>query len=228
MSKIDRGLVLLNLQLPQLSLEDSARLSLGERDSRLLLLREQIFGKKLLNTVICPACKSKLEWTGNTRDIMLKEPDIDSIVGEYEFMDDDYSIRFRLPNSEDIAEIITQPGQGNHEQLLFEKCIIKGEKSGRVIKPDKIPGTVRDKISLMMKELDPQAEIEINLNCPDCGNTWVSQFDILSYLWSEINYWANSILQEVDILAREYGWSEEQIISLSPMRRQTYLELIGS
>jgi hypothetical protein len=53
-------------------------------------------------------------------------------------------------------------------------------------------------------------------------------FDIASYFWDEINAWANRILREVHILASRYGWSERDILALSPWRRQFYLDMVNA
>ncbi len=53
-------------------------------------------------------------------------------------------------------------------------------------------------------------------------------FDILSYLWTEIEDWAQRLLVDVHTLAVSYGWSERDILALSPRRRRMYLELLGA
>jgi hypothetical protein len=79
-----------------------------------------------------------------------------------------------------------------------------------------------------MEALDPQADIRIALTCPQCGHGWNAQFDISGYLWTEIDQWAHQTLNAVHRLARAYGWSERDILELSPVRRQLYLGLIDS
>jgi len=224
---IDRGLLLLSLLDPELSITDSAKLSIGERDSRLLLLREEIFGSRLINTVVCPSCRNKLEWESNTRDLFLKQPDYNINNDEFDFSENEFLVKFRLPNSEDIAGVLNY-SEGVQEDYLIKQCILKAERSGKAIQPDKLPPGLLDKILERMEELDPQADISINLTCPECGNKWTSHFDISAYLWSEINYWAINLMQEVDILARAYGWTETEIINLSPVRRHIYIDLINS
>jgi hypothetical protein len=78
-----------------------------------------------------------------------------------------------------------------------------------------------------MAEIDPQADIQIALTCPACLHQWSAAFDIASHLWIEVNSWAMRILDEVHRLASAYGWSEADILELSPMRRQLYLGMIG-
>ncbi len=51
-------------------------------------------------------------------------------------------------------------------------------------------------------------------------------FDIVSFLWNELNAWAIRTLREVHILASAYGWSETDILAMSPWRRQFYLEVL--
>jgi hypothetical protein len=36
------------------------------------------------------------------------------------------------------------------------------------------------------------------------------------------------LLREIEALARAYGWSEREILDLSPQRRHTYLELVSA
>jgi len=44
----------------------------------------------------------------------------------------------------------------------------------------------------------------------------------------EVNEWAERQLQTVHKLARAYGWTEREILNLSPVRRQLYLGMIES
>jgi hypothetical protein len=78
-----------------------------------------------------------------------------------------------------------------------------------------------------MAEIDPQSDMQIALTCPACSQQWSAPFDIVSYLWIEINAWAVRLLHDIHRLATAYGWREADILALSPMRRQFYLELIG-
>ena len=85
-----------------------------------------------------------------------------------------------------------------------------------------------DALTEAMAEADPQSHLELALSCPSCQLDWQSVFDIASYLWSEIETWALRILSEVHILASAYGWRETEILALSPLRRQLYLERVAA
>ncbi len=78
-----------------------------------------------------------------------------------------------------------------------------------------------------MQELDPLAEIRIDLQCPSCGHGWTLDFDIVQWLWNEIGDWAMRMMQQVHALAQAYGWSEASILAMSARRRRCYLEMLG-
>src|SRR5436305_910057 len=63
---------------------------------------------------------------------------------------------------------------------------------------------------------------------PACAHGWESSFDVDRYLWEEVHAWAIRTLQDVHILASSYGWREAEILALSQVRRQFYLELAQS
>jgi hypothetical protein len=79
-----------------------------------------------------------------------------------------------------------------------------------------------------MEEADPLADIQIRLSCPCCEHRWRASFDIVSFIWTEIEVWVRRVVSDVHTLATAYGWSEREILSLSPLRRQMYLEMAAS
>ena len=77
-----------------------------------------------------------------------------------------------------------------------------------------------------MAEADPLSEVQITLNCLECGHRLTMLLDILSYLWEELREQVKRLLNQVYILARYYGWREADILTMSPWRRQYYLEMV--
>jgi hypothetical protein len=77
-----------------------------------------------------------------------------------------------------------------------------------------------------MAELDPQADVQLALQCPSCSHPWHDPFDIATFFWGEINAWAVRILREVHMLAAAYGWSETDILAMNARRRQVYLDMV--
>jgi hypothetical protein len=51
---------------------------------------------------------------------------------------------------------------------------------------------------------------------------------VVSFFWMEVESWAYRILRQVHALASAYGWSEGDILAMSPWRRQFYLEMVST
>lgn len=208
------------------SVDELAALSIGERDRRLLTLRESTFGSRLASVANCSHCGEVLEWAFDTADLLMEKPtesprDLSVDV-------ENYYVSFRLPNTFDLASISNSADAASARQRLLESCISSAQHAGEEISPDALPVSVTTAIVKRMAEADPQADLEVDLSCPACGEQWQAQFDIESFFWSEISAWAQRILLEVHRLARAYGWSETEILNLSPWRRQFYLGLAGT
>jgi len=225
---LQRTINLLDLSCPEFDSEAIAKLSIGERDARLLLLREWMFGSRLINIADCPKCSERVEWENDIEDICLQSPQEPDFSKEFNLEADDFSVRFRLPNSVDVYEAISdEPGQPGPARLL-SRCILNANCNDEACGPDSLPDGVIEAINRRMEEEDPQADIHIALSCPHCEHRWEIQFDIVSYLWTEIENWAERMLQVVGTLARAYGWSERDILNMSPVRRQFYLDMVNS
>jgi hypothetical protein len=169
-----------------------------------------------------------VEWENNVTDICV--PVLPAITSPEHFtLDvDDYRICFRLPNSMDIAEIINRHHSNTTSNDLLTHCVLTVEKAGTRIETHHIPDNAIQALEVRLEELDPQAQIYIDLTCPVCAHQWNVIFDIVSFLWQEINDWAERMLQSIHKLARGYGWGEKEILNLSPVRRQLYLGMLGA
>lgn len=225
---VQRALILLAAACPELKPDALAELSIGQRDERLLQLRERLFGPKLVNTAACTECSERVEWENRITDIRIPSLQDGSMANEFEFKTDNYHFRFRLPNSLDLADVIHNEDRDEALKGLLIRCILKAESAGQDQTVDQLPDHVIQSLNQRIEALDPQAEIRIRLRCPACSHSWEVQFDIASFLWTELNDWAERMLQTVHKLALGYGWSEREILNLSPIRRQLYLGMLGS
>jgi len=135
---------------------------------------------------------------------------------------------FRLPTSPDLMAAIGQGAAAGRSALILERCLLSVEQGGAPVGSDKLPTEVAAAIARRMAEVDPLADIQLELTCPSCEHRWRSVFDIVSFLWAELEVWAWRILSDVHTLASAYGWRERDILTLSPTRRQFYLEMVGA
>lgn len=223
---LQKALVLLVAVFPDEQAESLAILTIGQRDRRLLQLRASLFGQQLLTTALCPRCNECIEWQSSIADYLIPDDKENKTKIENEFKTHNYFFRFRLPNSLDLAAVIECKNTQTARQLLLSRCLLHIEHSGSSCRVDQLPEPIIEKLNQQIEALDPQAEIRINLSCPECSHQWDVLFDIASFLWTEINDWAEHMLQTVHKLAKAYGWSEREVLNLSPVRRELYLGMV--
>jgi hypothetical protein len=219
-----RALSLLSTAYPELPADEIAALPIGRRDARLLQLRKCLFGSQLLVVVPCPECGQLLESQLRVDDLMFDCVQREEVtyVGESR----GYRVTFRLPTSIDLMALPLGGEAADARRLLIRRCLLDvrdahGEQKAVSDLPD---DTVADVI-MQMERADPAANLELALECPSCGHGWQEMFDIANLLWREIYAWAQRTLRDVHVLARAYGWRELDVLSLSPTRREIYLEL---
>jgi hypothetical protein len=219
MGQAERGLALLGLAHAGAQREALADLSIGARDAALLSLREAMFGPHIDGRANCPVCGEAVEMNFTIDHIRTEPPQSPSLSLQH----DNCFVQLRLPTSRDL---ITLDRHGaDARTALLAKCVVSASVNGRPAGHDALPQRALDAAVMKLSEADPQADITIALRCPACAHDWKAPFDIVSYLWTELDAWAMRILHEVHALARAYGWHEADILALSPARRKFYLEM---
>jgi hypothetical protein len=251
----ERGLILLALACPDVPVALLARWPVGQRDAALLGLFERLFGSRLAAQAECPRCNAAIEIDFPVA--MISAPAPGPIPKRFILEHAGYRVNYRLPTAGDLAALADPAlGSGDAEtrsRWLLQQCVLRvGERDQSEVQddgglelsskqdnaklgdiasardiPDEVMGALEASIASTAASVDPLAEIELKLDCPECAFSWQSPFDIVSFLWSELDVWAKQMLREIHILASNYGWSEADIIALSPQRRQHYRGLIG-
>jgi len=222
-----RAVELLAVAYPETSPDSLAALSIGQRDARLLTLREELWGPQMAALVVCPGCREQLELTLNARE-MLSEVPLEH-PSEIPLNVAGYSVTFRLPTTLDVADATSRASDPETcRQLILHRCLLSSQQGNVPVDSRHLPPEVITELAKSMAEADPLADIQLALSCPSCKQEWRAAFDIVSFLWTEIEVWARRILTEVHTLARAYGWRERDILNLSPVRRQFYLEMVGA
>lgn len=231
-SPVQRALSLLHNVMTPGEQGVGSTLPIGERDRRLLLLREQLFGTDMQCTVHCPACNEQLEFVCQTRDLQdgnssAMAPGINSHALSY----GGFIMRFRLPNSLDLLQLENSANLVDRQMQLLSRCLLEIKTEDQTAADtaadvSQLPQAVMDEVIASMAAKDPQAQVSLDMHCPNCEHVWQSQFDIVSYLWSEIDAWAKRTFNEIHVLASTYGWAEQAILSMSAWRRRYYLSMI--
>ena len=221
-----RGLLLLGAASPGATPAALAATGIGARDARLLELREALFGAELECIASCPHCEERVEISFPTRGIRATHHDGDEPLRTAAH---GYQVEFRLPSSADLLAREEMSDASAAECALLARCVLQASSAdGECCDAGTLPTQVIEAIDRRMGELDSQAQIELDLSCPMCMRQARATFDIVTHLWSELETWARAQLREVHTIAASYGWSEAQILALSPARRRAYLQLLGA
>ncbi|MGW1714730.1 hypothetical protein [Streptomyces sp. NPDC002156] len=133
-----------------------------------------------------------------------------------------WDVEFRLPG---VADLAAAARAVDPRGALLARCLVSAVHDGVAVAADELPGPVQRRIADAVEAADPGADLALNVACPECGAATRAELDIASYLWTELDAWARDVLLDVHLLATAYGWSEPEILALSPLRRRYYLEL---
>jgi hypothetical protein len=223
-SPIDQALLLLHAAAPEDSISSLAKLHVGERDRRLLQLREKTFGSRFSCSVDCPWCSENLHFEFETDQILQPSPAKEN--NAFSATTDELDVTFRLPNSEDLVEAMSASSAEESRHRILARCLLSVRMDGIELSTDDVPQCAIEKISGLMSSADPQVDTQFGVQCSSCGKTWHVPFDVTFFFWNEISVRARRTLSEVHALASAYGWNEEEILGMSVVRREFYLQMV--
>ena len=212
------------LLLAELAGVEAEQLPIGTRDVLLARQRIATYGAQAPAYVVCPACSEGLEFRVDFERVV-ELGDVREDDGPWTLERDGFRVRFRLPDTLDLLAIAEQPDRGR--AVLLERIVIAAEREGDRIAVGGLPDEVVAAIEAEIERLDPVSDIRFGQTCPACAHRFVAPFDVARFCWHELDVDARRLLQEVDALARVYGWAEAEILSMSRARRMTYLEICG-
>ena len=219
-----RALLLHRAARPGTGGERLFSLPVGEREADLFALRRALFGERMQVRLECGACGEDMEFDLDAGEFARSsaapaEPSV-------RVVEDGWEIEFRVPGVADLTEAAQQP---EPRRALLARCVVSAVRDGETVSPDALSDTLPEAVQRRLAEAaqaaDPAADVTLNVSCPECGADTRAELDIASYLWTELDAWARDVLLDVHLLATAYGWSEPEILALSPLRRRYYLEL---
>ncbi|MEV2190812.1 hypothetical protein AB0I02_07340 [Streptomyces phaeochromogenes] len=215
-----RALLLHRAARPDTGGETLSALPVGEREADLFALRRALFGERMQVRLGCSACGEDMEFDLDAGELARStgapaEPSV-------QVAEDGWEIEFRVPG---VADLTAAARHLDPRRALLARCVVSAVRDGADVPADVLPETVQRRLAEAAQQADPGADVTLNVNCPECGAATRAELDIASYLWTELDAWARDVLLDVHLLATAYGWSEPEILALSPLRRRYYLEL---
>lgn len=186
-----------------------AVLALDLRDAAILRLQALRFGDAMAARLDCALCCASLDVTLSAAE--LAAPSAALAAG------------LRAPTGEDMADALAASRASGIEA---GRRLLAARVSGNT--PETLDPDAVDAIEAAMEVGGAPGDIELLFTCPDCGASARAGFDPAAWLWCTLNAHVTELFAEVAALARAFGWSEPQVLALSPARRRHYLALAGS
>ena len=200
--------------------------TLGERNARLMELHSRLFGREIELLSHCPACHTVAQFSGNCDALATLMGPGPADAPPHRLQAQGHVIEFRMPDSADIAIASSVEGGEDFVQLLLDRCVLACTREGTDVPVCQLPEPVLDALSQQMDTLDPGASVSFALDCPQCATHWQAPLDLGEMLWQKVRAAAERVLLEIDMLARAYGWTEREVLGLSPLRRAAYLQMV--
>ncbi|MFI0975420.1 hypothetical protein ACH4SP_00150 [Streptomyces sp. NPDC021093] len=213
---LERALTLLSAAGPDRA--EGARWDTGSRDVLLARLLEGFTGATAWGCAECAGCGAELDVpvdVGALARLPVRAPDevLRTVV-------DGVTVTYRLPNTLDMqASCVAGAEPAAVCAALLARCTGDGGHG--------LPEGLAGAVEAAMGEASPAGAISFAVSCPECGTRSVVALDVAALLWAEVQQRAVALLHEVHALAAAYGWTESDVLALSPVRRACYLELVG-
>ncbi|GEL97438.1 hypothetical protein [Cellulomonas terrae] len=179
-------------------------------------LRERS-GPTLATVLECPACSEVL-------DVPL---DLQALASSARSVDEETDpperrvpwgageVVVRAPTTTDLLDALTAPDPARH---LRERC--ETWPPGAHTTDD-----VLDEVARAADDLTGLAGATVRSTCPGCDHDVTADVDVVDLLTARVTDQARALLTEVAELAAAYGWSQDAVLAMSPVRRRAYLDL---
>jgi hypothetical protein len=206
-------------------------LTVGDRDALLLHLRRLTFGDRMSLELTCPypSCSERMDLDLRISELLVPpyaQP-VETHEAKFGPPEAVYRVRFRLPTAADqevAARFAADDAVAG--MTILRRCVLAVSEAETDAATGELPANLAAELSARMAALDPQAELILNLTCPDCGGNFRSELDIADYLFAELADRGRELYREVHRLAFHYHWSEDAILGMSQRRRLLYLDAL--
>lgn len=213
---LDRSALLAAAARPDWPADGIADLPLGAVNASVLRLRMACFGPRIDGHADCPECGERLALALDVRALLgaVTEQDASASRREAEVA----GLQVRAPTLRDLAAVADD---ADAPRALLGRCTLAGDAS-------RLDDAALQAVEAQLDALDPHADLALSLQCVACGHADRVQLDAGQLMWDELEAHALRLLREVHQLASAYGWSEAQILALTPARRASYLAMTGA
>jgi uncharacterized protein (UPF0212 family) len=189
-------------------------LAVGTRDRLLMQLRARMFGDSVTAHQSCGGCGEELELDFTAGEVGLAARREDEQLPEAPVARLSYRRRRFEVRAVCVADMIAAEAADGVEAALELLAVRTAPEA---------PPAARARVAQALETLDPVADIQLEIPCPNCGSTQDLRLDPGTFVWEELAAQAPRILRDVADLARAYHWSERDILAMPASRRAFYL-----
>ena len=192
---------------------DIGALSIAEHDRLLAAIFEALYGDRVEARTQCTACSEPLEISLSLSALAAAPPDVDiELAGPDEsgaFLMPD-GRRIRAPTVGDVERAV----RSGDVAVLRRACVVEGDA-----------GADPELLDAALEAAAPALTRDVAATCPHCGSTQSVRFDLATFLIASLARERPFLLREMHLLARAYGWSLTEILSLSRDDRRALARL---
>jgi hypothetical protein len=204
-----RGAIVLVARGLAANIEEACDLPLASAAAAALAELRSRSGPELATVVACPACEALL-------DVPLRLDDFATRTSEPE---GEVRVRGVVVRAPTTADVLAALDFDDPAQTLRDRCETW---------PSDAHGDheLAARVAEAAERLAGAAGVTARLTCPECGNDVEADVDVVRLLAERVADQARAVLADVATLAAAYGWSEREILTMSPVRRRSYLDLV--
>lgn len=126
----------------------------------------------------------------------------------------------RAPTARDL---LAAAAAEDARRELLRRCV--READGEPVDPEALGAGRLAALDDAVEGLAGVAGLVMRARCPACGEDATAPLDVGGLLWEQVVRSARALLTEVAELATAFGWSEGDVLALTPLRRREYLRL---
>lgn len=122
-----------------------------------------------------------------------------------------------------LRDLLGAAGAADPAEALWTATV--RDDDDRPVAMSAVDATARAAIDEAAEVLAGSAGLTVACGCPHCASPVRAPLDLGALLWERIQARVPAVLGEVAELAMAFGWSQHDVLAMSPVRRAAYLEL---
>ena len=195
---------------------DVSLLTASDRDAILAALYRQYWGDSIVSTLTCNHCTEQFDLSFSLAELQdhLKNKVLDwKLERNAEVKIEAQSQNLKIPifdEESNLSEMNPKAARKHLEGLL------------------NISHAECDALIEKLDEIAPIIDVDITAVCPECDTSHKAGFDIQSFTMQRLINEKKQLLQEIHLMAVQYGWSLNDILKLDRLTRKVMCEMIDS